>query len=88
MPITDIGQKLDKEQQKSIHEVTGTFLYHVRAVNGTMLTALNALVTEQTNPTTTIMKNMKQFLDYAASNSNATLRYDASDMVLSVHSDS
>ena len=36
-----------------------------------MLTALSALTTEQAKPTMTIMKNTQQFLNYAASYSEA-----------------
>ena len=67
--------------------VTGTFLYYARAVNRIMLTILSGFMTKQANPTPTTMQKTKQFLYYAASNSNATLTYNASNMVLVVHSD-
>ena len=55
----------------------GTVLYYMRAVDGTMLTTLSALATEQAKPTTTKMKNMTH---------QKVLTYKASNMVLMVHS--
>ena len=39
-----------------IQEVTGTFLYYVRAVNTTMLPALRTITTHQSNSTETSVK--------------------------------
>ena len=77
---------LNKQPTKFIQEVTGTFLCYTIAIDGTMLTAFSALATEQVKPATTTMQNIKQFLDYAAWNSKASLTYKASDMVLNVQS--
>ena len=65
----------------------GVFLFYVRAVDSTMLTALSAIATEQANPTEATMQKCKQFLDYAASQEEAVLTFHASDMVLAVQSD-
>ena len=70
-----------------VQEVVGVFLYYARAVDCTMLCALGSLASQQANPTETTLKRVKQFLDYAASNPDATITYKASDMVLAVHSD-
>ena len=51
-----------------------------------MLTGLSAFATKQANPTAMTMEKTKQFLDYAASKSNAKLTYNASKMVLGVYS--
>ena len=51
-----------------------------------MLTALSALASEQSKPTEATMKKCKQFLDYAASQEDAILTYQASDMVLAIQS--
>ena len=64
-----------------------TFLYYARAVDSTMLVALSAITSEQARPTKTTMDKVNQFLDYAASQEIAVLTYEASDMVLAVHSD-
>ena len=52
-----------------------------------MIIALNTLSESQAAPTPTTMKNMQQFLDYAASNPNAELKYVASNMKLWIDSD-
>ena len=52
-----------------------------------MLVALNALASEQSNPTEQTMTKVKQFLDYAATQEEAIITYKKSDMVLVIHSD-
>ena len=78
---------LGKEAKIYIQQVLVTFLYYARAVNPTMLVALSAIASEQASPTRATMKKTDQFLDYAASQEQAVLTYEASDMVLAVHSD-
>ena len=58
-----------------------------RAVDGTMLTPLSALASEQASPTELTMEKCLQFLDYAATQDDAILTYKASDMILAIHSD-
>ena len=78
---------LGKEGKKYIQQVLGTFLYYARAVDPTMLVAFSAIASEQASPTKATMKKVDQFLDYAASLEQSVLTYEASDMVLEVHSD-
>ena len=78
---------LDKVGQKYVQAVTGTLLYYARAVDSTMLVALNAIATQQASPTQKTMERVKQLLDYCASQEEAVLTYHASDMVLAIHSD-
>ena len=84
----DATNLLSKEEKKYIQQVLGTFLYYGRAVDSTMLTALSSIASNQAEPTKETMDNIKLFLDYAASHQDAILTYQASDMVLIVHSDS
>ena len=77
---------IGKEGKRYIQQVTGTFLFYARAVNGTMLTALSAMASEQDNPTEATMKKCKQFLGFAASQEEAISTFRASDMVLAIHS--
>jgi len=51
-----------------------------------MLTALSSITSTQAEPTEKTMENIKLFLDYAASHQDAIFTYQASDMVLIVHS--
>jgi hypothetical protein len=78
--------QLDKAGKKFIQEVTGVFLFFSRAVNGTMVTPLSALASEQASPTELTMDKCLQFLDYAATQDDAILTYKASDMILTIHS--
>ena len=77
---------LGKVAKKYIQQVLKTFLYYARVVDTTMLLALGAIASEQASPTRATMKKLDQFLDYAASHEQAVLTYEASDMVLEVHS--
>jgi hypothetical protein len=82
----DATKPLSKEEKKYIQQVLGTFLYYGRAVGSTMLTALSSIAATQAEPTKETMENIKLFLDYGTSHQDAILTYQASDMVLIVHS--
>jgi hypothetical protein len=82
----DATKLLSKEEKKYIQQVLGTFLYYGRAVDSTMLTALSSIAATQAEPTEETMENIKSFLNYAASHQDAILTYQASNMVLIVHS--
>jgi hypothetical protein len=51
-----------------------------------MLTPLSALASEQVAPMEKTMQKCLQFLDYAASQEDAIVKYQASDMKLAIHS--
>ncbi len=70
-----------------MQEVAGTLLYYARGVDSTILPALNAIATEQANPTEKTRATIKQLLDYCATQDKAVLTYKASKMILAVHSD-
>jgi hypothetical protein len=78
--------QLDKAGKKFIQEVTGVFLFLARAVDSTMLTPLSAVPSKQASLTEITMGKCLQFLDYAATQDNATLTYKASNMILAIHS--
>jgi hypothetical protein len=86
-PDIPAGPLLDKDGKKYIQAVIGTLLYYSRAVDPTMLVALNAIATQQASPTQKTMEQVKQLLDYCASQEEAVITYRASDMVLAIHSD-
>ena len=64
----------------------GVFLYYARAVDCTILCAFGSLASQQVTPTQEIMKKVKRFRDYAASNPYAVVTYNAINVVLAVHS--
>ena len=72
---------------KFIQRTTGKFLFFARAVDNTLLHALNNIATATVNGTEATLKATKHFLNYVASNPNASIQFCASDMILQVHSD-
>jgi hypothetical protein len=83
----DKSSLLSKEKKKFVQEVTGVFLFYARAVDSTMLVALSAIAAKQGAPTKNTLQKVNQFLDYAANHPDAVVSYEASDMVLAIHSD-
>jgi hypothetical protein len=53
----------------------------------TALMLLNDSATEQTEATEKPQAATNQLLDYLATHQDATIRYNASDMILHIHSD-
>jgi hypothetical protein len=53
-----------------------------------LLTALSSIAAFQANGTTAVAKSCQQLLDYVATHPNASIRYKACDMILTVHTDS
>jgi len=65
----------------------GMLLYYGRAVDSTILPSLTSLVTEQAKPTAKTKATVMQLLDYLATQEEAIIICNASDMILQVHSD-
>ena len=84
---TDNSPLVGKNEQKRVQQVNGKFLWYARAVDGTLLTPLSALATQQSKPTTKTMERIQQFLDFIATQEPAVLTYHKSGMVLAAHSD-
>ena len=75
------------EQTKLLKQVCGTFLYYARAVDCTMLHALNDLATRVKDGTQKTVEALNHFLDHCATHPEATVIYRARDMILHNHSD-
>ena len=86
-PTADTSPILSTADKTRIQQIVGVFLYYARAVDPTMLPALNELGSQQANPTARTAQLIAQFLDYAATHQDAVIRYTPSDMILHVHSD-
>jgi hypothetical protein len=84
---TDETPPLTAQQCLTIQKVTGSVLYHARAVDPTVLMPLNDIVTEQTKATEKTQAATNQMLHYLATHPDAIIRYHASDMILNIHSD-
>jgi hypothetical protein len=86
LPV-DESPRLDAKGIKRVQKIVGSILYYARAVDMTVLMALNSIAVEQTTATEKTMKKCHQLLDYLATNSEAKVRFYASAMVLNIHSD-
>ena len=82
-----LGQVLDKKGQRRIQSIVGTFLYYGRAVEPTILPALNEIATFQAKPTDDTVKRTNMLLDYMYTYPTAVLRHYAGDMQLHIESD-
>ena len=83
----DDSPPLSADEKKYIQVLTGTLLYYGQAVDSTILPALSSLTSEQNKPMQKTMAMAKQLFDYYASQEDAIITYNASKMILNVHSD-
>jgi hypothetical protein len=84
---TDDSPPLDKQGIRRIQQIVGGILYYAKAVDMTVLMALSSISTEQMKATKKTQSKCLQLLDYLATNSEAIVRFHASDMVMNIHSD-
>ena len=82
----DLSPLLSKKDITYIQSVTGSFLYYDRALDHTILPALNELASEQANPTQKTMRKAIRLMDYLHTYPHAYIRYHASNMVLHLDS--
>ena len=68
-----------------MHPRSNKLLFFAWEVNSIMLTELSAIAGEQAKPTEKMLMKTKQFLDYATTNNEAIVMYQASN--IAVHSD-
>ena len=83
----DDTPKLSPMDTKHIQSITGSFLYYGRAIDYTILPALNEIASAQAQPTKRMQEKTQQLMDYLYTYPNAFIRYYASDMILHVDSD-
>ena len=83
----DNSKPLDMNGIRKIQRIVGSILYYAIAVDMTVLMALSSIASEQMTATEKTQKRCVQLLDYLASNSEAKVRYRASDMIMNIHSD-
>ena len=63
----DKSAKLGKVDKLFIQQVTGTFFYYTRAVDGTMIVALSVIASDQAFPSKETMRKTKKFLRLCSS---------------------
>jgi hypothetical protein len=83
----DTSPFLDKKNTQRVQSVSGTFLYYARAVDPTILPALNEISNNQATPTKVTGQACDLLLNYLTTYPNATIRYYASDMILHIVAD-
>jgi hypothetical protein len=86
-PEPDSGLPVNPATTKRLQQIIGSFLYYGRAVESSILVALGTLASAQTKATTSTMHAANQLMDYLATHPSATIRYQASAMILAMHSD-
>ena len=75
--------KLDPVQLQRLQELTGTFRWYADAIDSTMIMPVSSMATDCNNIERNDMINRQnQFLDYAATHPDATIKFTASDMHL------
>jgi hypothetical protein len=74
-------------EKKFIQKVCGKFLFYGRAVDSTVLTPISAIASQSANPTQETLAHTNQLLDYLATQEDAVLTYNRSEMIMAVHSD-
>ena len=83
----DLSPPLDPKGTTHIQSVAGSFLYYGRALDHTILPALNELASTQAAPTEQTKAKAQRLMDYLHTYPDAYIRYYASDMVLHIDSD-
>ena len=86
-PSPDTTALLTDDKITRVQSIVGSLLYYGRAIDNTILPALNAIAAEQAFPTETTMKKCNRLLDYVATYPDVFIRYYASDMILNIDSD-
>jgi hypothetical protein len=77
---------LPPDRIKRLQQITGMLLYYARAVDPTTLVALETISMQQSNGTEATANAIVQLLNYCATHPISTIRYQASDMILRIHS--
>ena len=83
----DLSPTLSPADTKHIQSIAGSFLFYGRAIDSTIIPALNEIASAQSKPTQQTRAKAQQLMDYLNTHPHAYLRYHASDMVLHVDSD-
>ena len=78
---------LSKHITTGIQQIVGIFLYYARAIDDTILVALNSISTIQSKPTQDTLLKVNHLSDYLATNPDYEVMYKASNIILHVDSD-
>ena len=78
---------MEVKEKSFIQQVCGKLLFLGRAVYITLLCLVSAIALQSATPTKDTMRHTQQLLDYIATQEDAVLTYNSSEMKLVVHSD-
>ena len=76
-----------EKQQKEIQKIVKKSLYYARAIDNTMMHALNDLASQITTGTMKTEITIECFLNYCATYPNAAIMYRASNMIICCDAD-
>eukprot|EP00957_Ditylum_brightwellii_P016474 1238287-Ditylum_brightwellii.AAC.1 len=79
-PLEQQAPELNKQGKTRIQQFLSTLLFYARAVDPTMLMAINTIAAEQEHPTQKMAAAIVKLLNYCATHPEATVRYHASGM--------
>ena len=83
----DSAPALTSNEVREVQEIVGSFLYYARAIDYTMLPAVNSISSEMASPTQSLLPVVDRLLAYASTYPDNKLVFHASDMILEVQSD-
>ena len=86
-PESDSSTLLPSSEIRNIQSIVGTYLYYARAIDNTILTALNDISHRQATLTIKTKEKCERLMDYLATYPDVYLRFYASDMQLHVETD-
>ena len=83
----DTFHPISTSNKTKVQQIIWCLLYYARALDNTMLIALNTIAQSQSNPTQHTAKLCYQLPDYCATYPNVGLKYHKNNMILHIHSD-
>lgn len=86
-PVEDHSPLATEAEKKLVQQVVGVLNYYARAIDYSMLVAVNKISSQQSAPTTKTMADLHHLLAYAACFPDASITYYPSKMQLIYHSD-
>ena len=81
------GRSVTPAEKQRIQSIVGSLLYYARAVDPTLLPAINTIAMQISQATVETIEATNRLLDFVATYPQATLLYHQSDMILHAHSD-
>ena len=83
----DDSPALNPEELNTVQQVLGTLLYSARAIDPTILVAINKIASQQSKSTQETAKKVVQILNYVSTHTESITRYHASGLTFHMHSD-